>query len=356
MNLREVPVKPRAGRFETTGRPVSGLVLFALFGPLSGAAWAASLAVETNPAEAQSTLIVVVGAPGEDTFGKTFSESAAVWERAARQAGATYISIGLDSASTNSDQQRLRLALDAQPKEGPELWLVLLGHGTFDGKEAKFNLRGPDLSATELAAWLQPFHRPLALINSASASGPFINKLSAPGRVVVTATRSGYEQNYARFGRYLADAITDPQADLDKDGQTSLLEAFLIASRRVREFYQLEGRLATEHALIDDNGDGLGTPADWFRGIRAVKKAKDGAALDGLRAHQFHLLRNQAERNLPAALRAKRDGLEQDIARLREAKSGLKEEEYYRRLEKLMLDLSGVYETAEAPAKEPPAR
>src|SRR5262249_12227251 len=155
-----------------------------------------------------------------------------------------------------------------------------------------------------------------------------------------TATRSGYEQNYTRFGQYLAEEITDSEADLDKDGQTSLLEAFLFASRRVAQFYQLEGRLATEHALVDDNGDGLGTPADWFRGIRAVKKAKDGAALDGVRAHQFHLLRNDAERTLLAAVRLKRDELELAIAKLRESKSTLSEDEYYRKLEPLMLELA----------------
>src|SRR6185295_10215953 len=100
-------------------------------------------------------------------------------------------------------------------------------------------------------------------------------------------------------------------------------------------FYQLEGRLATEHPLVDDNGDGLGTPADWFRGVRAIKKAKEGAALDGLRAHQFHLLRNEAERNLPSAVRTKRDELEVQIGKLRESKSQLGENEYYDRLEKL---------------------
>jgi len=86
-----------------------------------------------------------------------------------------------------------------------------------------------------------------------------------------------------------------------------------MASRRLTGFYQLEGRLATEHPLVDDNGDGLGTPADWFRGVRAIKKAKDSAALDGLRAHQFHLLRNESERNLPLAVRTKRDELELEI-------------------------------------------
>src|SRR5207253_3682573 len=174
--------------------------------------------------------------------------------------------------------------------------------------------------ATDLAEWLKPFRRPLAVIDCASSSGPFLNKLSATNRVVVVAAKSGYEQNYARFGQYISEAIADPEADLDKDGQTSLLEAFLMASRRVADFYNAEGRLATEHALLDDNGDGLGTPADWFRGIRAMKKAKEGASADGLRAHQFHLVRSEQEQKLSSELRARRDELELAIAKLRDAK------------------------------------
>jgi hypothetical protein len=130
---------------------------------------------------------------------------------------------------------------------------------------AKFNLRGPDLTATELALDLQPFTRPLVIINAASASAPFMNLLKGPDRIVVTSTRSGYQQNYARFGLYLAEAIADPRGDLDKDGQTSVLEAYISAAQSVAEFYKTEARLATEHALLDDNGDGRGTPADWFR-------------------------------------------------------------------------------------------
>jgi hypothetical protein len=298
------------------------------------------------------TVLVVVGAPGEDEYAKNFSSWAGLWEKAALQAAAKLLTVGLQTNELSTDRALLQNALDKEPKEGTaELWLVLIGHGTFDGKEAKFNLRGPDFSATDLRQWLQPFRRPLAVIDTSSASGPFVNKLSAAGRVVITATKSGQEQNYARFGGYLAEAMADPKADLDKDGQTSLLEAFLIAARRTSEFYQLEGRLATEHALLDDNGDGLGTPADWFRGIRAVKKAQDGAALDGLRAHQFHLIHSEAEQKMPSPLRARRDELELAIAKLREVKSNLDEEEYYRRLENLLLEMARLYEKGAAESK-----
>src|SRR4029450_8981839 len=124
-----------------------------------------------------------------------------------------------------------------------------------------------------------------------------------------------HENNFARFGGFLAASLNEPAADLDQDGQTSLLEAFLRASHLTREFYATEGRLATEHALIDDNGDGLGTPADWFRGVRAVKTAANSAGVDGLRAHQIHLVRSEQERNLSPAVRAKRDELEVAIAK-----------------------------------------
>ncbi len=297
----------------------------------------------TNTTE-RATVIVAVGAAGEEEYGKEFSQWAESWTKAIGKAKANQVSIGLAATNATSDLTLLRQALADEPTNSTaELWLVLIGHGTFDGMEAKFNLRGPDLSATELAEWLKPFRRPLVIINSASSSSPFLNKLSAPDRVIVTATRSGSEENFARFGKFIAEAIADPTADLDKDDQTSLLEAFIMASRRVGEFYEADGRLVTEHALLDDNGDGLGTPADFFRGVQAVKKPAGGGTVDGLRAHQVHLVRSEQEQNLPAALRARRDELELTIARLREAKATLPRDEYYRRLEILMLELARLY-------------
>ena len=212
-------------------------------------------------------------------------------------------------------------------------------------------MRGPDLTATDLADWLKPLRRPVAIVDCASSSGAFLTKLSATNRVVITATRSGYEQNFARFGGFISKAISDPQADLDKDGQTSLLEAYLIASRQLAEFYKAEGRLATEHPLLDDNADGLGTPADWFRGIRAVKRARDGAALDGLRAHQFHLVRSGAEQKIAPEIRKRRDAIELQIARLRDSKASLPEDEYYSLLEPLVLELARLYQLS-APVNE----
>jgi hypothetical protein len=295
-----------------------------------------------------STVIVVVGAPGEQEYAEVFNNAAKLWNDACRAAGARYINIGLHEPGSTNDLARLKGVLADEPREtARELWLVLIGHGTFDGKEAKFNLRGPDLSATELADALQPFHRPLAVIDTSSASAPFLNKLSAPGRVIITATRSGYEQNYTRFPQFFSAAISNPEADLDKDGQVSLLEAFLLAAHNVADFYKGEGRLATEHPLLDDNGDGLGTPPDWFRGIRAVKKAADASALDGLHAHQWHLIPCAAERKLSPTVRLRRNQIEEEVEQLRESKDTLPVDEYYQRLEVLLLDLSRLYESSE---------
>ncbi len=302
---------------------------------------------KSAPTEAgQPTVILVVGAPGEDLYASEFARQAERWAEVSALAGASHVVIGLEGeAGERGDLDRLTAALAAEPKEGPgELWLVFVGHGTFDGKEAKFNLRGMDLTPLGLALELQPFKRPLTVINTASASAPFMQRLAGPGRVIVTATRSGNEQNFARFGQYFAEAIRDLRADLDKDGQTSLLEAFLSASHRVAEFYKAEGRLATEHPLIDDNGDGMGTPPDWFQGVRAVRRAREGTAPDGTRAHQFHLVRSEAEQNLPAEARARRDEIEQKIARLRETKDKLFIEDYYRELEVLLLELASIYD------------
>jgi hypothetical protein len=164
--------------------------------------------------------------------------------------------------------------------------------------------------------------------------------------VVVTATKSGHEYNFARFGDYLSAAISDPQADLDKDEQTSLLEAFLLASSRVAEFYNRDGRLMTEHALLDDNGDKLGTPADWFQGVRAIKSAKDGATVDGTRAAQWHLIRSPREAQLSPEARARRDELERELTELRKRKTELPEAEYLSLIEPLLIEIARLYEMA----------
>jgi len=312
----------------------------------------ARLQARSSPPTPPPVLVLVIGAPGEPGYATNFVSQATLWTEAAQRQGTRVLTIGLSSEETPEDRTRLETVLTDESKDtNAALWLVLIGHGTFDGKEARFNLRGTDLTATELATWLAPFQRPLTIINTASASSPFLQKLARTNRIVITATRSGYEQNATRFGQAFAEALLDSTADLDADAQTSILEAFLSASQRVASRYQEDGRLLTEHALIDDNGDGLGTSPDWYRGLRPIKKPKEGKSLDGLRAHQVHLIPSAAEQKLSPEVRARRDELERRLAALRDRKASLTEDAYYAELATLLLELAVLYRDAETPAR-----
>jgi hypothetical protein len=270
--------------------------------------------------------------------------AARAWEQAAKRGGATSSILGLEAADEGAERERLKRWLAERSGEsGTPVWIVYLGHGTFDSREARLNLRGPDLTAKELANWLAPLRRPIVFIHGGSAGAPFISALSASGRIVISATRSGNELNYARFGERFAEAVANPGADIDQDGQTSVLEAFVTAAQDVQAFYKEAGRLATEHALIDDNGDKQGTPAEWFRGTRLQRQPKGNAEPDGERAALIALVASPAERSLTPAKRTARDQLEQELASLRARKSELNEDEYYRRLEAIVRKLGALY-------------
>ena len=294
-------------------------------------------------------LLIVVGAPGEKEFAQAFADEVQDWINACRAGNKSFQVLEPAPGETNQLEQ-FRAAVTNQPVSDQEFWIVLIGHGTFDGKDAKFNLAGLDLSATECAAILKSVQRPVIFIDTTSASAPFINQLSAPNRIIITATKSGFEENYARFGRFLAKTFSDQTADLDKDGQVSLLEAFLMASRQVEDFYKSERRLSTEHALLDDNGDAKGTPASFYHGVRPAKKADQAANVDGFRAHQIHFIPNEAEAKLSPALRKKRNELELDLERMRAHKAELSEEDYLKQIEPILLEIARLYRDAAKPA------
>jgi hypothetical protein len=318
----------------------AALSIIALLGLLAGPAVSRA---QTNE---QRSLVLVVGAAGEPEYGQRFTEWAGLWKQAAAQGGLRTSVVGQDEPSAEDDRARLlKILADEISRPEGELWLVFIGHGTYDGHSAKFNLRGPDLSADDLKAALKPCNRPLVVVQSASASGPFLPALSGPGRVIITATRSGYEDNATRFGGFLARDIASQSADLDKDGQTSLLEAFLMASRQVEQSYKDQGLLMSEHALLDDNGDALGTPPDWFRGLRATKSAAEGKSVDGVRANQMILVRGEAEQKLSPETRARRDELERKLSELRDRKTSMKEDDYFKQLETLMIQTARLYDT-----------
>ena len=312
--------------------------VLALFLTLSATTFA-----QDEPSPAAGEMIVVIGAGGTEEYAQTFSHWADQWKAAAAESNIGYHEIR--QSSEKSDREQLKEMIDqfAAAHQTP-LWLVLIGHGTYDRKEGKFNLRGPDVSAAELKEWLDKCKRPLIAVNSFSCSGAFLNPLHGENRVVITATNSGAELNYSRFGGYLAESLNDEAADLDHDDQVSLLEAYLLASSKVARFYEADARLATEHSLLEDNHDGKGTPADFFVGIRAEGKAKTGEAPDGRLAHRYILVPSKNAPQLAAEQIADRDRLENEIESLRDRKKSLDEDDYYDQLEVLMLQLAELYE------------
>ena len=295
------------------------------------------------------SVLVVLSPEGAEEYGEKFREAVELWKKATADAGASFDAIGLEPGREDDREQleaRLRKEVANPEKEDGPFWLVLIGHGTFDGRTAKFNVRGPDFSDLDLAEWLKGFDRPLAVINTASASGPFLTTLAGEDRIVITATKSAFEIFYARFGEFFAKAIGGiEEADVDNDDQVSLLEAFLYSADQVAQFYEMEGRLATEHALIDDTGDGFGTRPDWFEGIRATKVSKEGAQPDGERAHQFVLVPNEFERRLSLEQRERRDKLEQQIRDLVRKRAEIGDDAYYAQVEPLLLEIAQIYES-----------
>jgi len=280
-------------------------------------------------------VVIVIGAAGTEEYGKKFQTQANAWTNACAKAGITPTIIRSDQTTAELEK---RLG-SSNPERS--LWLVLIGHGTFDGREAKFSAEGPDFNVKQLAGWIKPLKQEVAVIHTASASGGFLKSLSGKNRVIITSTKSPDEVFYARFGEYFAEAIGGlPEADLDQDKQVSLLEAFRHASKAVATFYDQEGRLATEHALIEDNGDGIGTRNEVFEADAAVAP---GTAIDGARAAQLVLVLSAEENQLTDAQRSARDALERELNKLKGERSKLQEDEYYMKLESLMRKLGEVY-------------
>ncbi len=231
-----------------------------------------------------------------------------------------------------------RLAARARP--GDVVLVVLIGHGASATGVARFNLPGPDLTATDFARLLDRLApASVVFVNTASASGGFVSAASRKGRTIVTATKTDGEKNQTRFGEYFAAAFaeTAAEADADKDGHVSVLEAFLWARARTADSYNREGQLLTEHAVLDDNGDGLAADAPGQPGG------------DGSLARTVFLSAG-AGRGSPGddgdpalrALVAQRDAAEAKVAALTAAKSEIEPERYAQDLERLLIELARV--------------
>ncbi len=299
--------------------------------------WAAA----ATPAAGQGYLVVVTGIAGDAPSRASFHEWASALAAAAPRLGlpdshVIYLSENPTRTATRSTKANVERTLRAiAARAGPDdpVVLVLIGHGS-DRGEPQFNLPGPDLSAAELAALLSGFAaRRVAVINTASASGGFVPVLSGPGRIVITATKSGHERNQTRFPRYFVDALTGDGADTDKDGSVSLLEAFLFARRGVAREYESDRRLLTEHALLDDDGDGAGT-AD------PGPDTADGALARTIVFGRVAVAAASADDPLLARLYREKGELERRLAALRQRKAAMAAEAYERQLEELLIALA----------------
>jgi len=218
-------------------------------------------------------LLVVVGLAGDPEHGELFHKWGGELVESAGRLGvpADHVVYLVDQPAEGEARvtgkatlEEINKTLDGFVRQAtPEdaVYVVLIGHGSYDGKTAKFNLPGPDVSAADFAAQFRRLpSKQIVFVNTASASGPFVNELSGPGRTIIAATRSGAENYATLFGGYFVDALSGEEADADKNRRVTMLEAFQFAKAAVQRAYDKEGLLSTEHAVLDDNGDKVGSP------------------------------------------------------------------------------------------------
>jgi len=279
--------------------------------------------------------VTVAGLGGEPDFEQRFEGWAKDIDHTLRSSpeSSNVITLyGRDATRARVEAALGQVAAKARPDDA--LVVMLIGHGTFDGQDYKINLPGPDLTAGQIAALLDriPAKRQL-VVNMTSASGASMETLERAGRAVITATKSGFENNATVFARYWVAALTDPSADTDKNGTISALEAFHYADQKTAAFYDTEKRLATEHPMLDDTGQGMGT---------RTPGPENG---EGLLASSFPLLRidnSQAVAKSPEkrALFDKKAELEAKIDQLKYQKASMPEEAYKAQLTDLLLQLA----------------
>ncbi len=318
-------------------------------------------AVRTIPDSEQSYLIIVNGLGGDPSYGERFHEWSAAMAGVARQRfdlAADHIWYFAEQPKRDPENIRdkstreniTQAFLELKGKVGPsdQLFVMLIGHGSYREGESRFNLPGPDLTATDFARLLAPFSaNRVVFINTASASGEFIGALSQKGWVVLTATKTGLEKNETLFGKYFVEAFSGTGADLDKNGRVSILEAYNYAVRRVARAYDDDNRLLTEHALLDDNGDGVGVHEPGFQTGNSLSAA-EGSTMDGHLAGSSFL--NVSSRAAGVASSPENPeleplydeirALEARISELKQQKDTMAPALYFEELERLLLDLA----------------
>jgi hypothetical protein len=224
-------------------------------------------ALAAAPLGAQAThVLIITGLAGDPVFQKSFIETAAMLADTARKkwnvADSSLIVLGedraLDPAHITGEATReevsaafLRLARRAKP--GDVILVFLNGHGGGEGAQSRVNLPGPDPTAADYATWLAGFsNQSVVFVNAATGSGDFVPVLKAPGRVIVTATKTAIEKNETVFAAPFVRGLVSGDADADKDGRISVLEAFTYAQKEVVRSYESERKLMTEHAQVSD--------------------------------------------------------------------------------------------------------
>ena len=297
------------------------------------------LLVPARPARADSYYVTVAGLGGEPDYEQRFTELAHDLDTLFKASGTSahvYTLTGADATRARLSDTLGQIAHSAKPDD--DFVLTLIGHGTFDGVEYKFNLPGPDVSGAELAAWcdLIPAKRQL-IVNTTSASGGSIAAFDRPGRAVIAATKSGTEKNATVFARYWVEALRDPTSDVNKNDAISAIEAFDYASAKTAAFYESEKRLATEHAVFEDTGK--------HESVRAASSETG----EGLFLSNFTLVRlGSAQKAFadPAKreLLAKKEELEQKIDTLKYEKAAMAPDDYKQQLTDALIELAHVEE------------
>lgn len=289
------------------------------------------------PVRAATYYVTVAGLGGEPDYEQRFTATAKDLDKVFRSGGSSahvYTLSGKDATESHLRETLQNIASEAKPAD--DFVLVLIGHGSFDGTEYKFNMVGPDPTAAEIAAMCDRIaSRRQLVVDATSASGGAVAALERPGRAVIAATKSGTEKNAVVFARYWVEALQDPSADTDKSDSVSAMEAFLYAARKTAAFYDSQKRLATEHAVFDDIGRG-----------EPVREAGNG---QGAMLSSFTLLRfgsGAQAANDPAkqALLARKEELEQQIDVLKYGKAAMDPLDYKRQLTAALLALAKVQE------------
>jgi hypothetical protein len=288
----------------------------------------------TAYARAATFYVTVAGLGGEPDYEQRFTAIANDLDKAFKTTNGAhvYTLIGKDATKARLTQVMTEVAHDA--KADDDLIVTLIGHGSFDGDEYKFNLPGPDISATELAAMCDRIAAKRQLIvNTTSASGGSITALERPGRAVIAATKTGTEKNATVFARYWAEALQDPSTDTDKSGSVSALETFRYADRKTADFYVSQKRLATEHAVFQDTGHGDAVRLTTMEG-------RDGALLSSIAVIRIGAA--QAAMNDPSKrdLILQKEDVEQKIDALKYQKAAMEPNEYKQQLTVLLVQLA----------------